>query len=150
MCYAYCFGVDKSIFRANDDGEPSNSAGAPILGQIHSFELTNILIGVVRYYGGTKLGVGGLINAYRTAAKEAIQNGVIEEKELRQFYTFTFDYEDMPHIMNIVKQPSVDIIHQDFEDKCELTLNVALENQLHLLEQLSAFKSLDKIDLGIK
>lgn len=138
------------MFRANDDGEPSNSAGAPILGQIHSFELTNVLIGVLRYYGGTKLGVGGLINAYRTAAKEAIQNGAIIEKELRQFYRFTFNYEDMPHIMNIVKQPSVEIIHQLFEDKCELTLNVALENQRQLCEQLSSYESLVQEDLGIK
>ena len=150
LCYAYCFGVDQSLYRANDDGEPSNSAGAPILGQIHSFELTNVLIGVVRYYGGTKLGVGGLINAYRTAAKEAVENGLIIEKELRQFYTFTFDYEDMPHLMNIVKQPNVEIIHQAFGDCCELTLNVALENQLQLMEQMNSFKSLKTIDLGIK
>ena len=142
--------MDQSLYRANDDGEPINSAGAPILGQIHSFGLTNVLIGVVRYYGGTKLGVGGLINAYRTAAKGAVENGIIIEKEVRQFYTFTFDYEDLPHLMNIVKQPNVEIIHRAFGDCCELTLNVAMENNIQLVEQLNSFKSLKTINLGIK
>lgn len=105
---------------------------------------------VVRYYGGTKLGVGGLINAYRTAAKEAIEQGAIIERELRQFYQFSFNYEDMPHIMNVVKQSSVEIIHQDFGEHCEIRLNVALENERLLLEQLSTFKSLTTLDLGIK
>ncbi len=150
LCYAYCFGVDKAEYRANDDGEPNNSAGAPILGQIHSFELTNVLIGVVRYYGGTKLGVGGLINAYRTAAKEAIESGTIIIRELRQFLQLTFNYEDMPHVMNSVKQPFVEIIHQDFGFHCEIKVNVALENLVPLLDQLQAFSSLKSIDLGIK
>lgn len=109
-----------------------------------------MLIGVIRYYGGTKLGVGGLINAYRTAAKEAVQNGVIVERELRQFYTFTFNYDDMPHIMNIVKQPAVEIIQQSFEKECELTLNLALDYKDQLMEQLTSFTSLKTIDLGIK
>lgn len=142
--------MDQSLYRGNDGGEPINSAGAPILAQIHSFGLTNVLIGVVRYYGGKKLGVSGLINAYRTAAKGAVENGLIIEKELRQIYTCTFNYEDMPHLMNIVKQPNVEIIHQAFGDCCELTLNVAQENQLQLMEQMNPYKSLKTINLGIK
>lgn len=96
------------------------------------------------------MGVGGLINAYRTAAKEAVQDGKIIERELRQFYSFTFNYEDMPHIMNIVKQPSVEIIQQTFEKECELKLNVALDYKELLLEELTSFTSLKKNDLGIK
>ena len=104
LCYAYKFGMDDNVYRANDDGEPNNSAGAPILGQIESFGLRNVLIGVVRYYGGTKLGVGGLINAYRTAAKDAIENAKIVEFEMFHWVELNFDYMDMPHIMNIRKK----------------------------------------------
>ena len=104
LCYAYRVGADKKKYRANDDGEPSNSAGPPILGQIEANDLTNVLIGVVRYYGGTKLGVGGLINAYRTGAKEAIANGRIIEKELLRWITIRSDYTDMPMVMNLLKK----------------------------------------------
>lgn len=149
LCYAYRFGVDMKTFRANDDGEPNNSAGAPILGQIQSFELSNILIGVVRYYGGTKLGVGGLINAYRTAAKEAIENGEIIEKKVHHWFELQFEYIDMPSIMNLLKQHNINIEKQLFEVNCSLKIAIELENEKHLINELSQFKTLINIDLGI-
>lgn len=104
VCYAYKLGFNNDRYRANDDGEPSNSAGQPILGQINSFELTNILVVVVRYFGGTKLGVGGLIQAYRTGAKEAIEATQIIEKEITTTLRLTFEYKDMNNIMRIINQ----------------------------------------------
>jgi uncharacterized YigZ family protein len=127
LCYAYRFGVDKKKFRSNDDGEPNNSAGAPILGQITAFDLSNVLIGVVRYYGGTKLGVGGLINAYRTAAKEAILEGEIIELEVFDWVRITFEYIDMPNVMNTLKKHQLKMIDNKFEVSCELTTNLSLE-----------------------
>jgi uncharacterized YigZ family protein len=122
LCYAYRFGVNQFNTRTNDDGEPSNSAGAPILGQIQSFDLTNILIGVVRYFGGTKLGVGGLITAYKTAAKDAIENGIIITKELYTKIEINFPYEKLPQIMSLVKNHELNIIHQDFQLHCSLQI----------------------------
>ena len=127
LCYAYRLGVDKKKFRSNDDGEPNNSAGAPILGQITAFDLSNVLIGVVRYYGGTKLGVGGLINAYRTAAKEAILEGEIIELEVFDWVRITFEYIDMPYVMNTLKKYQLKMIDNKFEVSCELTTNLSLE-----------------------
>lgn len=122
LCYAYRFGVNQYTTRANDDGEPANSAGAPILGQIQSFELSNILIGVIRYFGGTKLGVGGLITAYKTAAKEAIENGNIIEKELQTRLSIDFPYEKMPTIMSLIKNHHLTILNQDFQLHCNITI----------------------------
>jgi len=141
LCYAYRFGMDMNIYRANDDGEPNNSAGAPILGQIDSFELRNVLIGVVRYYGGTKLGVGGLINAYRTAAKEAIQNGEIIEKEIFEWIRLEFTYEDMPQIMNILKKYDLEIKDSKFEVSCELTTNLDLNKSAEIQKELFQYPS---------
>jgi len=149
LCYAYRFGVDKQKYRANDDGEPNNSAGAPILGQIESFDLTNILIGVVRYYGGTKLGVGGLINAYRTAAKDAIVNGEIVELEVHRWVKMTFDYTDMPHIMNLIKKNGISMSEKIFEENCGLTLQLKLEVADFILKELKAFFSTEIVDLGV-
>jgi uncharacterized YigZ family protein len=126
LCYAYRFGVDQKQFRSNDDGEPNNSAGPPILGQITAFDLSNVLIGVVRYYGGTKLGVGGLINAYRTAAKEAVENGDIIELEVFKWVRLSFEYSDMPHVMNILKKNDLKMIENKFELGCELITNLPL------------------------
>ncbi len=128
VCFAYCLGSKKEDFRYSDDGEPSNSAGAPIYGQIKSFDLTNIVIAVVRYYGGTKLGVGGLINAYRTAAKEAIENATIIEDEDRNIFEVTFTYEAMPFVMNVVKNSNCKIIDQDFQTSPRLKLSVPISN----------------------
>jgi uncharacterized YigZ family protein len=149
LCYAYRFGVDKSKYRANDDGEPSNSAGPPILGQIESFDLSNVLIGVVRYYGGTKLGVGGLINAYRTAAKEAITNGEIVELEVYNWVKIHFSYADMPHIMNVLKKNELSIKNKVFEDSCHLTTNLPLQTSEVILSELEKYSSLEIEELGI-
>ena len=133
VCYAYCLGSKKEDFRYSDDGEPSNSAGAPIYGQIKSFDLTNIVIAVVRYYGGTKLGVGGLINAYRTAAKEAIENATIIEDEERNLIEVLFTYEAIPFVMNEVKNSDCKIIEQDFQTSPRLKLSVPVSNTILIL-----------------
>ena len=149
LCYAYRFGVDKSKYRANDDGEPNNSAGAPILGQIESFDLTNVLIGVVRYYGGTKLGVGGLINAYRTAAKDAIENGNIIELEVFRWFELTFDYNDMPHVMNFLKKSRIDTLDKKFESDCMVKVRLSLSSADDIIHQLNDYSSIEVIDLGV-
>lgn len=142
LCYAYRFGINKDVFRANDDGEPSNSAGAPILGQIQSFDLTNVLIGVIRYYGGVKLGVGGLINAYREAAKDAIENGKIVTETVKDNFEFRFDYIDMPHIMEIVKNSDAIIKEQVFEEDCFLKIAIKINKSDEFLSKLELFKTL--------
>lgn len=148
LCYAYRFGILKDIVRSNDDGEPSNSAGAPILGQIQSFDLTNILIGVVRYYGGTKLGVGGLINAYRTAAKEAIETGKIITQSVKDRFDLFFDYDEMPLIMNDIKESNAEIKQQIFETSCYLRVAVNIEYSNILLEQLKKYNGLKIEKIG--
>nr|WP_299202036.1 YigZ family protein [uncultured Brumimicrobium sp.] len=148
LCWAYRFGIKKDLFRANDDGEPSNSAGAPILGQIQSFDLTNVLIGVVRYYGGTKLGVGGLINAYRTAAKEAIENGKIIQEVVKDRFELFFDYADMALIMDAVKESDASITKQIFENDCYLKIAIKIESTEALLAKLETFDSLKINKIG--
>lgn len=130
------------VYRANDDGEPSNSAGAPILGQIQSMELTNIVIGVVRYYGGTKLGVGGLINAYRSAARSALDNGKIITKKLNSILTLDFTYEEMPMIMDAIKQMQIPIEEQIFENACQLQVAVELPEKENFIERMGKFETL--------
>jgi uncharacterized YigZ family protein len=148
LCWAYRFGIEHDKYRANDDGEPSNSAGAPILGQIQSFDLTNVLIGVVRYYGGTKLGVGGLINAYRTAAKNAIENGTIITETVKDRFQLYFDYKDMPHIMNDVKESDAVINAQRFEHDCYLRIAIKINDSSSLQEQLKKYNSLKIEKIG--
>ena len=123
VCYAYVLGSERTLFRANDNGEPSGTAGKPILGQINKNELTNILIIVVRYFGGIKLGTSGLIVAYRMAAAEAISNGKIKEKTIEKGIKLTFDYLQMNSIMKIAKSQNVRIISQDFSERCILVLS---------------------------
>lgn len=149
LCYAYRFGLNKDVFRANDDGEPSNSAGAPILGQIQSFDLTNVLIGVVRYFGGTKLGVGGLIQAYRTAAKEAIELGEIVEKQFFDHVYLKFGYNDMPEIMSFVKQHQLAIEKQDFTENCWLQLALPLDKADFIKETFSNKNDVEIESIGI-
>lgn len=146
LCYAYRFGVTNFTTRANDDGEPSNSAGTPILGQIQSFELTNVLIGVVRYFGGTKLGVGGLINAYKTAAKEAIENGKIIEKELQTTVEILFPYEKLPNIMTLLKNIEAQIKTQDFNLDCRLEIQLPKSKELTILKNL---KNISLVEINI-
>jgi uncharacterized YigZ family protein len=135
LCYAYRFGVETYNTRANDDGEPNNSAGAPILGQIQSFELTNVLIGVIRYFGGTKLGVGGLIHAYRAAAKEAIEAGTIIQRELEETLKLTFNYPQLPAIMSLIKTSNAKVLAQDFQLDCTLEICIPLNES----EKLKVF-----------
>lgn len=123
-CYAYQIGTEIIKFRANDDGEPSNSAGQPIYGQIQSFKLTNILIVVVRYFGGVKLGVGGLINAYKTTAQLALEASKIIKKTIDTEFLITFDYKNMNKVMRIIKEKQIKIINQKLELSCELQISV--------------------------
>lgn len=123
-CYAYILGKDKDKSRANDDGEPNHSAGTPILNQIRSADLTNLLIVVVRYFGGVKLGVAGLIEAYKTAAAEAIANAEIVEEIVSQNLSFSFEYPAMNQVMKIVKDYGLDIIGQDFGMSCRMEVRI--------------------------
>ncbi|MFM7007281.1 MAG: IMPACT family protein [Flavobacteriales bacterium] len=125
VCSAFRLGADFKTYRSSDDGEPSNSAGPPILGQIQAFELTNILIAVVRYYGGTNLGVGGLITAYRTAAKEAIEAAQIIEKEEEIELAIEFPYEQMHLVMDFLKREKAQILHHNLAEKCQLNFRIA-------------------------
>ncbi|MBO4663260.1 MAG: YigZ family protein [Bacteroidaceae bacterium] len=124
VCYAYMIGADREVFRANDNGEPSGTAGKPILGQINSNELTNILIIVVRYFGGVKLGTSGLIVAYRLAAAEAIANADIVERTVDVDIDFTFEYPFMNDVMRIVKEEEPQIISQGYDSDCTMTLRI--------------------------
>jgi uncharacterized YigZ family protein len=127
-CYAWQLGKEYNQYRANDDGEPSNSAGMPIYGQLQSFNLTNTLIVVVRYFGGTKLGVGGLIQAYKTAAQWALEESKIIEKTIDVHFKLLFDYPEMNIVMRIVKDQNLKIIHQKLELNCEYTLSIRLKD----------------------
>lgn len=127
-CYAYQLGTDKISYRANDDGEPNNSAGMPIYGQIQSFELTNVLVVVVRYFGGVKLGVGGLISAYKTSAQMALENAIIIEKTIDVHFQLFFEYKNMNKVMRIVKEKNLEIIHQEMTENCILTISTRKKN----------------------
>ncbi|MDO6759090.1 YigZ family protein [Tamlana sp. 2_MG-2023] len=123
-CYAYQMGTETISYRANDDGEPSNSAGMPIYGQIQSFDVTNILIVVVRYFGGVKLGVGGLISAYRTSAQLTLEASKIIKKTINIDYRITFDYKNMNTVMRIIKEKKLNIINQKLELDCQITISI--------------------------
>jgi uncharacterized YigZ family protein len=140
--YAFCLGADQSVFRASDDGEPSNSSGPPVLGQIRSYGLTNILIVVVRYFGGTKLGVPGLINAYKTAAKDAIDNTKIIEKNVEIPLTLNFEYLLMNDVMKVLKNDGVHIINQQFDSECVIEIRINKEKIDYISEILNNIKGL--------
>ncbi|MEM6719086.1 MAG: YigZ family protein [Bacteroidota bacterium] len=134
-CYAWQLGKSKPFrFRANDDGEPSNSAGMPIYGQIQSFDVTNILIVVVRYFGGTKLGVGGLINAYRTGAQLALEAADIVEKTINIDYLLIFDYKNMNKVMRVIKERNLKIIAQKLELDCRIAISVRQKEAAKIFE----------------
>jgi uncharacterized YigZ family protein len=135
-CYAYVLGADKSKFRAYDDGEPNHSAGDPILGQIRSKNLTNVLVIVVRYFGGTKLGVGGLVTAYKAAAEEALNRAQIVEQQVSVTLVFELAYEVTPAIMKLVKDFDLRIISQEYGETCSLTAEVPLLLKNNLLERI--------------
>ncbi len=134
FCYAYQIGSEKIEYRANDDGEPSNSAGIPIYGQIQSFGLTNILIVVVRYFGGTKLGVGGLITAYKTSAQLVLENAFIIEKTIDVRFKITFDYKNINKVMRVIKEKQLDIHSQKMEENCELIIVTRKKNTERIFE----------------
>jgi uncharacterized YigZ family protein len=127
-CYAYQIGTEKIQYRANDDGEPNNSAGMPIYGQIQSFEVTNILVVVVRYFGGVKLGVGGLISAYKTAAQLALEDAEIFEKTIDKQFILTFGYAHMNKVMRIIKEKNLTIVAQKMELDCEIVVATRKKN----------------------
>ena len=142
VCYAYMLGADRTNFRANDNGEPSGTAGRPILGQINSFGLTDILLLVVRYFGGIKLGTSGLIVAYKAAAQEALNAAVIIEKTVDAEVTFIFEYSFMNDVMRIVKEESPEIISQDFDNNCRMTLRIRKSQFDRLKERLLKVETL--------
>lgn len=123
-CYAYVLGSDRADFRANDDGEPSSTAGKPILGQLNRLELTDVLVVVIRYYGGVNLGTGGLIVAYRTATEDALSKAVIEEKFVEERITYRFTYPMINAVMRVVKETGARIISQSFDNDCEIVLSI--------------------------
>lgn len=125
-CYAYQLGVDKKKFRANDDGEPVNSAGQPIFGQIKSNNLTNVVVIVIRYFGGKLLGVGGLVNAYRTAAADALSHAKIINKTVSDLYELTFAYTIINDIMRLIEEEKLTIVKQTFEANCTIRIGVRL------------------------
>ena len=140
VCYAYMLGPERTEFRANDDGEPSSTAGKPILGQINSNELTDILIVVVRYYGGVNLGTSGLIVAYREAAADAIAHSEIETRQVEEIITYNFPYPMMNDVMRIVKDMQPRIVSQTYDNTCEIRLSIRKSeaNQLrNRLQKLS-------------
>jgi uncharacterized YigZ family protein len=136
-CFAYMLGPARQVWRVSDDGEPSGTAGKPILGQINSYGLTNILIIVVRYFGGKLLGVSGLINAYRSAAGSAITNGEIIEKTIRDFYELRFPYTSMNDVMRIIKDEGVDQSDQRFDQTCMLMINFRHSSKERILKLLN-------------
>lgn len=141
-CYAYVLGHDRSVFRANDDGEPSSTAGKPILGQINANELSDILICVIRYYGGVNLGTGGLIVAYRSAAADAIEHCEIEERMVEEQVRFMFSYPMMNGVMKVIKDMDARIVAQKFEIDCEIILSIrkSLADELRARLQQLSFK----------
>ena len=145
-CYAFQLGTDekKLYYRANDDGEPSNSAGMPIYGQIQSFGVTNVLVVSVRYFGGVKLGVGGLISAYRTSAQMALEASEIVERTIDVHYTLKFGYQNMNKVMRIIKEKNLDIVSQKMEMDCEMVISTRKKNASVVFE---AFLSLYEIKI---
>ena len=137
VCYAYMLGAERKEFRANDDGEPSSTAGKPILGQINSNELTNILIVVVRYYGGVNLGTSGLIVAYREAAADALTHATIETRQVEEIVKYSFAYPQMNDVMRIVKDMNPRIISQTFENTCEIVLSIRKSEAEQLRSRLA-------------
>lgn len=142
-CYAWQLGVEKSIYRANDDGEPSGTAGLPIFGQIQSFNLTNVLIVVVRYFGGIKLGVGGLVQAYKTSAQMALEASHIEERLVMCGFKLTFEYKDMNKVMRIIKEKGADVITQ------QMTLNCVFEIRVRKKDAEIVFEAFSQV-FGVK
>lgn len=146
-CYAWQVGKEEENrhFRANDDGEPSNSAGMPIYGQVQSFDVTDILIVVVRYFGGVKLGVGGLIQAYKTAAQMALENSSIIERTIDKNFVLKFDYPEMNIVMRIIKENNLNIVRQDLGLDCKVYISVRKKDANEIFEK---FVSVYKVEIN--
>jgi uncharacterized YigZ family protein len=144
FCYAYQLGTETFTFRANDDGEPSNSAGMPIYGQIQSFDVTNIVVVVVRFFGGIKLGVGGLISAYRTAAQMALEEAEIIEKTIDVHLLISFDYKNMNKVMRVIKEKNLDIINQKMNESCQIEIATRKKNAENTID---IFNNLFEIEI---
>ena len=143
-CYAYILGHDKAVYRANDDGEPSGTAGRPIHGQLLSKDLTNVLVIVVRYFGGIKLGVSGLINAYKTATKDALDNAEVIEKTINEIYRVEFEYPLMNDVMRLLKDEALDQFNQQFEMNCSIDFAVRKSRSVRITD---AFKKIRGVTL---
>ena len=146
-CFAYMIGKDRSIWRVNDDGEPSGTAGRPILGQINSSGLTNILIVVSRYFGGTLLGVSGLINAYRSAAASAIENAIIIECTVKKYYEITYPYISMNDVMKILKEEEIDQSDHIFDLECKIKISFRASSGDKILERFDRIKGLKYLQI---
>ena len=142
FCYAYRLGAEKEFFRTNDDGEPSNSAGKPILGQIVAYDLTNVLIVVIRYFGGTLLGVGGLINAYRSAAADALSNSHVLTKTINDIYELQFDYSSMNDVKKVIKEEKLTQIEQKFDLTCSIKISIRKSRSENVVERLGKIEGL--------
>lgn len=141
-CYAWKIGTENSEVRFNDDGEPTNSAGKPIFGQILSLDLTNVLVVVVRYFGGTKLGVGGLIQAYRESARQALSDARVDEREITLSFLLHFDYAEMDRVMRLVKEMNAGITGQDMEMDVRLRVRVSKKNESAFRDQVSSMRGI--------
>ncbi|MQY78722.1 MAG: YigZ family protein, partial [Bacteroidetes bacterium] len=142
LCYAYRLGTEKEIYRTNDDGEPSNSAGKPILDQIMAYDLMNVLIVVVRYFGGTLLGVGGLINAYRSAAMDALANARVLTKTINDIYELQFGYPSMNDVKKVIKEEKLTQVEQKFDSTCSITISVRKSRSKNVIERLGRIDGL--------
>ena len=147
FCYAYQIGIEDPVFRVNDDGEPRNSAGMPIYGQIQSFNITNVLIVVVRYFGGTKLGVGGLISAYKECAKATLEENKIITKEITIPIQLKFNYSQMNNVMRIVKEYSLEVLNQEMLTNCVFDILTTKTNNEAVCYQLDQYSDIDVIFL---
>ena len=143
FCYAFQLGTETAQFRANDDGEPSNSAGMPIYGQIQSFGLTNVLVIVVRFFGGIKLGVGGLITAYKTSAQMVLAESEIIEKTINIHFNIFFDYKNMNTVMRVIKEKNLIIISQKMEERCQIEIATRKKNAELIFDIFTAFFEVD-------
>lgn len=135
-------GVEEKSYRVNDDGEPNNSAGNPIYGQILSKDLTNVLVVVVRYFGGTKLGVGGLINAYKTTAKLVLDEAEIVERTVNVAFQLTFEYQDMDKVMRIIKENNIEILEQKMNLNCSFLIGVRKKNAMKIVQLFNDLRCL--------
>lgn len=146
-CWAMRLGTDRSVFRINDDGEPSGTAGRPILNVLLSKNITNIIVIVVRYFGGTLLGVPGLINAYRTAAEEALLRANIIEKTINDIYTIGFEYQYMNEVMRIIKEDSLTVLNQQFDNNCSVKISI---RKMQVNRSITKFEKVENVVIKLE